>query len=319
MILAEFTKQGDDTFLVKVINPTVNRNKWQVTDVAMDKRSEELPGTPVLIDGSHVTGIPGGTFIKSWRTKGGIVGEFKPANSEVLQGVRDGKYKLVSPSLIPLSAKKIGDVVVVEDFKWNHVLFTPNPAFDGVGLVAEAEEVTPEIKELVEALNPSYDGGEIHMELEAAMESLAKANEKNGALEAEKKDLQANVAKLEEAQDTLIAENKDLTEKSGNLDAEKGALASKLEAAQAVVDKVASDEKALKIEAILEADADIAARFETKLEDMEVSQLDIIASTLETNKKPESSTDTGNDVFEGAADGPLDIGTQNADGTFGDN
>ena len=152
-----FERQGRLFAKIYVIDPNPNLNRWRVTPEAQRRALESLLDAPLLGppppgQGGQISGGPPGSPHEGlWNPVGRFVGVegngavygiaeiTDPYGAEM---IRKGEWKAVSPSILVYAQRKEDGVDVVDDFKFEHVLFVEKPAIPAAGVkgICEAED-----------------------------------------------------------------------------------------------------------------------------------------------------------------------------------
>jgi hypothetical protein len=214
--------EEDHTAVFYVMNTTVNRNKWTVSDKALEQALPTIIGKPLgcgpeyRTDRHYSDGLQVGVFTDARKPDGYALGSAHITDDEAWNRLTTGEWGPVSVVVTsylercsvcgadltglddPFSHQCIldGGFLVVESFTFDHVDFIDVPAYPQAGLVTQGNTVPVELLAGVfqlssRALEPAAGSRESRREtmmeekiqaLEARVDSLA---EQVGSIEAQ--------------------------------------------------------------------------------------------------------------------------------------
>ncbi len=149
-----YEEQGKRFAKIHVIDLAPNENKWQVTATARAKALKSLLDAPLLgpppdgEKGNVIGGSPGSPHEGLWSPVGRFV-DFQ--SNHVTHGIaeitkdyawtkiKSGDWKAVSPSVLAFVEHQEGDVSVVDDFNFEHILFVDKGAYPEAGVKGACE------------------------------------------------------------------------------------------------------------------------------------------------------------------------------------
>jgi hypothetical protein len=139
-----YEEQGKHLAKIHVIDLAPNKNDWQVTAPARAKALRTLLDAPLLgpspdgEKGNVIGGGPGSPHEGLWSPVGRFVDfESNHATQGIAEITKDyawekikgGEWNAVSPSVLAFVEHKEGDISVVDDFNFEHVLFVDKGAY----------------------------------------------------------------------------------------------------------------------------------------------------------------------------------------------
>lgn len=152
-----YEEQGKHLAKIHVIDLAPNLNKWQVTATARAKALKSLLDAPLLGPpapgerGNVVGGAPGAPHEGLWSPVGQFVdfesnhvthGIAEITKDYAWENIRNKNWKAVSPSVLAFVEHREGDVDVVDDFNFEHVLFVDKPAYPDAGVEETCDSET---------------------------------------------------------------------------------------------------------------------------------------------------------------------------------
>ena len=144
-----YEEQGKHLAKIHVIDLAPNLNKWQVTPAARAKALKTLLDSPLLgpppagEKGNVIGGPPGSPHEGLWSPIGHFVdfesnhvthGIAEITKDYAWEKIKSGEWSAVSPSVLAFLEHQEGDVAVVDDFNFEHVLFVDNGAYPEAGV-----------------------------------------------------------------------------------------------------------------------------------------------------------------------------------------
>jgi hypothetical protein len=139
-----YEEQGKHLAKIHVIDLAPNKNKWQVTPTARAKALTTLLDSPLLGPppdgqrGNVIGGAPGSPHEGLWSPVGHFVdfesnhvthGIAEITKDYAWEKIKSGEWDAVSPSVLAFLEHQEGDVAVVDDFNFEHVLFVDKGAY----------------------------------------------------------------------------------------------------------------------------------------------------------------------------------------------
>jgi len=195
-----FEKQGKLYAKIYVIDPNPNLNKWRVTPEAQRRALETLLQAPLLGPpppgeaGEIPGGPPGspheGMYIRvgrwvGYEANGAVYGIAEITHPYAAEKIKRGEWRAVSPSILAYAQRREDGIDVVEDFRFEHVLFVDRPAIPPAGVKAICEAEDPGLCTFSESL-------------QAALRVLAIEEDELSAIEAAVKSARGILESLEE-------------------------------------------------------------------------------------------------------------------------
>jgi hemerythrin-like domain-containing protein len=144
-----YEEQGKHLAKIHVIDLAPNLNKWQVTPAARAKALKTLLDSPLLgpppegEKGNVIGGPPGSPHEGLWSPVGHFVdfesnhvthGIAEITKDYAWEKIKNGEWSAVSPSVLAFLEHQEGDVAVVDDFNFEHVLFVDKGAYPEAGV-----------------------------------------------------------------------------------------------------------------------------------------------------------------------------------------
>ena len=144
-----YEEQGKHLAKIHVIDLAPNLNKWQVTPTARAKALKTLLDSPLLGPpppgerGNVIGGAPGSPHEGLWSPVGHFVdfesnhvthGIAEITKDYAWEKIKNGDWSAVSPSVLAFVEHLEGDVSVVDDFNFEHVLFVDKGAYPEAGV-----------------------------------------------------------------------------------------------------------------------------------------------------------------------------------------
>jgi hypothetical protein len=139
-----YEEQGKHLAKIHVIDLAPNKNKWQVTPAARAKALKTLLDSPLLgpppdgQKGNVIGGAPGSPHEGLWSPVGYFIdfesnhvthGIAEITKDYAWEKIKSGEWQAVSPSVLAFLEHQEGDVAVVDDFNFEHVLFVDKGAY----------------------------------------------------------------------------------------------------------------------------------------------------------------------------------------------
>jgi len=152
-----YEEQGKHLAKIHVIDLAPNLNKWQVTTTARAKALKSLLDAPLLGPpapgerGNVVGGPPGAPHEGLWSPIGKFVdfqsnhvthGIAEITKDYAWDNIKNKNWKAVSPSVLAFVEHREGDVDVVDDFNFEHVLFVDKGAYPDAGVDGTCDSET---------------------------------------------------------------------------------------------------------------------------------------------------------------------------------
>lgn len=149
-----YEEQGKRLARIRVIDLAPNENKWQVTAPARAKALNTLLDSPLLGPppegerGNVIGGEPGLPHEGLWTPVGNFIdfqsnhatyGIAEITKDYAWDNIKSRKWQAVSPSVLAFVEHQEGDVSVVDDFNFQHVLFVDKPAYPEAGVKGTCE------------------------------------------------------------------------------------------------------------------------------------------------------------------------------------
>jgi transposase-like protein len=149
-----YEEQGKRLAKIHVIDLAPNKNDWQVTAPARAKALKTLLDSPLLgpppdgEKGNVIGGPPGSPHEGLWSPVGKFVdfssnhvthGIAEITKDYAWQKIKSGEWNAVSPSVLAFLEHREGDVDVVDDFNFEHVLFVDKGAYPAAGVESTCE------------------------------------------------------------------------------------------------------------------------------------------------------------------------------------
>ncbi|MGA2971897.1 MAG: hypothetical protein ABSE39_04635 [Candidatus Bathyarchaeia archaeon] len=144
-----YEEQGKHLAKIHVIDLAPNLNKWQITAPARAKALKTLLDSPLLgpppdgQKGNVIGGAPGSPHEGLWSPVGHFVdfesnhvthGIAEITKDYAWEKIKSGEWSAVSPSVLAFLEHQEGDVAVVDDFNFEHVLFVDKGAYPDAGV-----------------------------------------------------------------------------------------------------------------------------------------------------------------------------------------
>ncbi|MGD0175813.1 MAG: hypothetical protein ABSC50_03190 [Candidatus Bathyarchaeia archaeon] len=144
-----YEEQGKHLAKIHVIDLAPNKNKWQVTAPARAKALKTLLDSPLLgpppdgEKGNVIGGAPGSPHEGLWSPVGHFIdfesnhvthGIAEITKDYAWEKIKSGEWSAVSPSVLAFVEHLEGDVSVVDDFNFEHVLFVDKGAYPEAGV-----------------------------------------------------------------------------------------------------------------------------------------------------------------------------------------
>jgi hypothetical protein len=144
-----YEMQGKRFAKIRVIDLSPNENKWQVTASARARAlktllDSPLVGPPPLGEYGNVYGGPPGSPHHGYWTPVGQFVDFESNHATygiaeitkdyAWEKIKSQEWSAVSPSILASVEHQEGDLAVVDDFVFNHVLFVDQPAYPEAGV-----------------------------------------------------------------------------------------------------------------------------------------------------------------------------------------
>lgn len=144
-----YEEQGKHLAKIHVIDLAPNLNKWQVTPTARAKALKTLLDSPLLgpppdgEKGNVIGGAPGSPHEGLWSPVGHFIdfesnhvthGIAEITKDYAWEKIKNGEWDAVSPSVLAFLEHQEGDVAVVDDFNFEHVLFVDKGAYPEAGV-----------------------------------------------------------------------------------------------------------------------------------------------------------------------------------------
>ncbi len=144
-----YEEQGKHLAKIHVIDLAPNKNDWQVTAPARAKALKTLLDAPLLgpppegEKGNVIGGGPGSPHEGLWSPVGRFVdfqsnhvthGIAEITKDYAWEKIKSGEWDAVSPSVLAFIEHQEGDVAVVDDFNFQHVLFVDKGAYPEAGV-----------------------------------------------------------------------------------------------------------------------------------------------------------------------------------------
>jgi len=150
-----YEEQGKHLAKIHVIDLAPNLNKWQVSATARAKALKSLLDAPLLGPpapgerGNVVGGAPGAPHEGLWSPIGRFIdfesnhathGIAEITKDYAWENIKNKNWKAVSPSVLAFVEHREGDVDVVDDFNFEHVLFVDKPAYPEAGVESTCDD-----------------------------------------------------------------------------------------------------------------------------------------------------------------------------------
>lgn len=144
-----YEEQGKHLAKIHVIDLAPNLNKWQVTPTARAKALKTLLDSPLLGPpapgerGNVIGGAPGSPHEGLWSPIGHFIdfesnhvthGIAEITKDYAWEKIKNKEWSAVSPSVLAFVEHLEGDVSVVDDFNFEHVLFVDKGAYPEAGV-----------------------------------------------------------------------------------------------------------------------------------------------------------------------------------------
>ena len=150
-----YEEQGKHLAKIHIIDLAPNLNKWQVSATARAKALKSLLDAPLLGPpapgerGNVVGGPPGAPHEGLWSPIGRFIdfesnhvthGIAEITKDYAWENIKNKNWKAVSPSVLAFVEHREGDVDVVDDFNFEHVLFVDKPAYPEAGVESTCDD-----------------------------------------------------------------------------------------------------------------------------------------------------------------------------------
>jgi transposase-like protein len=150
-----YEEQGKHLAKIHVIDLAPNLNKWQVTATARAKALKSLLDAPLLGPppdgerGNVIGGPPGSPHEGLWSPVGKFVdfqsnhvthGIAEITKDYAWEKIKNKEWDAVSPSVLAFVEHPEGDVAVVDDFNFEHVLFVDRGAYPDAKVEATCDD-----------------------------------------------------------------------------------------------------------------------------------------------------------------------------------
>lgn len=150
-----YEEQGKRLAKIHVIDLAPNLNDWQVTAPARAKALKTLLDSPLLgpppdgEKGNVIGGPPGSPHEGLWSPVGKFVdfqsnhathGIAEITKDYAWEKIKSGEWDAVSPSVLAFVEHQEGDVAVVDDFNFEHVLFVDKGAYPNAGVESTCDD-----------------------------------------------------------------------------------------------------------------------------------------------------------------------------------
>ncbi len=144
-----YEEQGKHLAKIHVIDLAPNKNEWQVTAPARAKALKTLLDAPLLgpppdgEKGNVIGGPPGSPHEGLWSPVGHFVdfqsnhvthGIAEITKDYAWEKIKNKEWQAVSPSVLAFVEHREGDMAVVDDFNFEHVLFVDKGAYPEAGV-----------------------------------------------------------------------------------------------------------------------------------------------------------------------------------------
>ncbi len=144
-----YEEQGKHLAKIHVIDLAPNKNDWQVTATARAKALRSLLDAPLLgppregEKGNVIGGGPGSPHEGLWSPVGRFIdfqsnhvthGIAEITKDYAWEKIKNKEWNAVSPSVLAFVEHREGDVAVVDDFNFEHVLFVDKGAYPEAGV-----------------------------------------------------------------------------------------------------------------------------------------------------------------------------------------
>ena len=144
-----YEEQGKHLAKIHVIDLAPNLNKWQITPTARAKALKTLLDSPLLgpppdgEKGNVIGGPPGSPHEGLWSPIGRFIdfesnhvthGIAEITKDYAWEKIKSGEWGAVSPSVLAFLEHQEGDLSVVDDFNFEHVLFVDKGAYPEAGV-----------------------------------------------------------------------------------------------------------------------------------------------------------------------------------------
>jgi len=114
---------------IKILDTTVNSNRWQVTDEALKRALDTLIGRPLIAYPDHSGDVVAGLFVDAQKPDGYAVGIAEILDLDSWEKIMRGEWRFVSPKVTAYAVSKRNGVDIIEDFEFEHVAFVPRGAY----------------------------------------------------------------------------------------------------------------------------------------------------------------------------------------------
>ena len=222
---------------IKILDTTVNENRWQVTDEALKRALDTLIGRPLIAYPDHSGDVVAGLFVDAEKPDGYAVGIAEILDSDSWEKIMRGEWCFVSPKVTAYAVSKRNGVDIIEDFEFEHVAFVPRGAYPSAQVLSTCAGEESSLRSfsaaLTEKLEEINKGEDWKMSENAHDKELAEANAKIEKLEAANKNLrelleqktktpyEVEIAKLKSQIERFQSDNEKLNENLSRFEAER--------------------------------------------------------------------------------------------------
>jgi len=127
--LAVFEPLERNIAKIYVIDTLLNRNKWQVTDEALQRALNSLIGKPLLAYPDHSGTVEVGRFIDAFKTDGHAIGLAEISDPNAWENIVSGRWRFVSPQVLAYDVSDLDGMSLLKGFAFEHVAFVPEGAY----------------------------------------------------------------------------------------------------------------------------------------------------------------------------------------------
>ena len=222
---------------IKILDTTVNSNRWQVTDEALKRALDTLIGRPLIAYPDHSGDVVAGLFVDAQKPDGYAVGIAEILDLDSWEKIMRGEWRFVSPKVTAYAVSKRNGVDIIEDFEFEHVAFVPRGAYPSAQVLStyagEESSLRSFSAALTEELEKIKKGEDWKMSENAHDKELAEAKATIEKLEAANKNLrelleqktktpyEAEITELKGQLEKRDADVKKLQESLGRFEAER--------------------------------------------------------------------------------------------------